>query len=134
MVAFLNEVTLHWDQQPEPLTLNQVVVDTGLEFALLIPSGLMIDQSYPGYHKMNRPIRGINGGALSCDVFLGTVVLAGEEHQVEVYVAKDAPDIIIGLEILKKFHLMLAEGDAGVPWGPCLLRPPLSQHGFTRAG
>lgn len=61
-------------------------------------------------------------------------MLAGEEHQAEVYVAKDAPDIIIGLEILKKYHLLLAEGDPSFPWGPGLLKPPLSQHGFTRVG
>jgi hypothetical protein len=66
-------------------------------------------------------------------VFLGTVVLGGEEHQVEVYVTKDAPDIILGLEILRKYHLLLAEDDPIVPWGPCLLKPPLTQHGFSRA-
>ena len=130
-VAFLNDVKLHWDQESEPLALDEVIIDTGLSYALLIPLALISDRTYPRYIKMNRPIEAINGQKLGCDVFLGTVVLAGEPHEVEVYVAKEAPGIVVGLEILKKYHLLLAEGDPSIPSGPCLLKPPLTQHGLT---
>jgi hypothetical protein len=61
-------------------------------------------------------------------------MLGDEKLPEELYVSDHAPTPILGLPLLRKFHLMLAEGDPSVPWGPSLLKPPLTQHGLTRAG
>jgi predicted aspartyl protease len=130
-VAVLKYVKLHL--AGSTVELDTVVLDTGLEVGALVPRSAL------GTHWSNvnsRPasICTLSGQVLRCEALVVVVMLGDESFLEELYVSDHAPTPILGLPLLRKFHLMLAEGDPSVPWGPSLLKPPLTQHGLTRAG
>lgn len=131
-VAVLNYVQIHVSSGGI-VELPQVVLDTGLEVGALVPRSAL-GGGWDDEDSRPARISTLSGEELRCDAMNVMISIGDKNFPIELYVSNSAPKPILGLPLLRKFHLMLAEGDAGVPWGPCLLRPPLSQHGFTRAG
>jgi predicted aspartyl protease len=129
-VAVLNYVKIHLSSGGI-FELPKVVLDTGLEVGALVPRSAL------GEHwddKDSRPARiyTLNGHELRCDAFDVKFLLGNEEFSGEVYVSDHAPTAILGLPLLRNFHLMLAKDDDLKSWrGPCLLMPPITQHGLS---
>ena len=129
-VAVLNYVEIHLSSGGI-FELPKVVLDTGLEVGALVPrstlGGRWDDED-------SRPARiyTLNGHELRCDAFDVKFMLGDEKFSGEVYVSDHAPTAILGLPLLRNFHLMLADDDHLKHWrGPCLLMPPISQHGLS---
>lgn len=103
------------------------VLDTGLEVALLGPASEVPRGVGPVRGGM---LFGLSGSPLPTQNYEGTLLLGTnrECHEnVEVAFAKGLPCWIIGLPILRHYHLLLAP-DPSLPRGPVLARPPLTRH------
>lgn len=130
-VAVLKYVKLHL--AGSTVELDTVVLDTGLEVGALVPRRAL-GKHWSNVNSRPASICTLSGQVLRCEALVAVVMLGDESFLEELYVSDHAPTPILGLPLLRKFHLMLAEGDPSVPWGPSLLKAPLTQHGLTRAG
>lgn len=131
-VAVLNYVQLHVSSLGI-VELPKVVLDTGLEVGALVPRSAL-GSGWDDEDTRPARISTLSGEELRCGALNVMISIGDEDFPIELYVSDRAPTPILGLPLLRRFHLLLAEGDPGFPWGPCLLKPPLSQHGFTRVG
>lgn len=130
-VAVLNYVEIHLSSGGI-FELPKVVLDTGLEVGALVPRS-MLDDRWDEEDFRPASVCTLNGQELRCEALDVMILLGDEKFPGELYVSDQTREPILGLPLLRKFHLLLAEGDPSVPWGPSLLKPPLTQHGFTRA-
>ena len=130
-VAVLNYVEIHLSSGGI-FELPKVVLDTGLEVGALVPRS-MLDDRWNDVDLRPAKVFMLNNQELRCEALDVMIMLGDEKFPGELYVSDQTKVPILGLPLLRKFHLMLAEGDPSVPWGPSLLKPPLTQHGLTRA-
>jgi predicted aspartyl protease len=113
--------------------LPKVVLDTGLEVGVLVPRSAL-GAGWDDADSRPARISTLSGEELRCEALNVMISIGDEEFPIELFVSDHVPTPILGLPLLRKFHLMLAEGDPSVPWGPSLLKAPLTQHGLSRAG
>lgn len=111
--------------------LDRVVLDTGLEVAALIPKALM-GELLLGEDQRQASVKSLTNHRIDCVALNVTIQLGDMREDHEIYVGGEHEEAIIGLPLLKRFHLLLAPDHEAFGVGSCLVKPPLAAHGLRR--
>lgn len=109
--------------------IGEAVLDTGCDVPLYGPRRDVEHLIDEAELRQGKKMTGITGHSVPCEVFTAHLNIAHQVVPVEVYVSEGAPAWILGLPVLRRFHLLLAEGDRSVSAGSHLRRPPLLPNG-----
>lgn len=109
------------------IEVESAVLDTGMDVAIFGP------EEEVARHLSETPfyrgtVKGIAGNQLQARIRDTTIVLGSMQIPGKLYTAKKEREWVIGLPVLRRFHLLLPEDDADVSSGACLVAPPLLTH------
>ena len=128
-VAVMRYLTVHLTGGRCPL--DRVVLDTGLEVAALIPKALFGDL-LEGEDQRQASVESLTKHKIECVALNVTIQLGDMREEHEIYVGGSHEEAIIGLPLLKRFHLLLSPDHEAFGIGSCLVKPPLAAHGLRR--